>query len=68
MCRDLLAEAMLNCEGDGLPVVLHVHDELVVEHEDDNRDNLADGMRNIDWAEGLPLAVAAHVTDRYAKE
>ena len=68
VCRDLLAESMLNCEEWGLPVVLHVHDELVVENPEDQTDNLVDAMRTVDWADGLPLAVAAHVTDRYAKE
>jgi DNA polymerase len=68
LCRDLLGEAMLNCEEWRLPVVLHVHDELVVENEEDQQDNLADAMRAVDWADGLPLAVATFTTDRYHKD
>lgn len=68
MCRDLLADGLLNCEEWGLPVVLHVHDEIVVEHAFDQQDRLADCMRAVEWADGLPLAVATYATDRYHKE
>src|SRR5262249_21999727 len=33
VCRDLLAAALVECERRGLAVVLHVHDELVLEAE-----------------------------------
>jgi DNA polymerase len=68
LCRDLLAEAMLNCQEDSLHVVLHVHDELVVENREGVQDALADAMRNVEWADGLPLAVATFTTDRYHKD
>jgi DNA polymerase I-like protein with 3'-5' exonuclease and polymerase domains len=31
MERDIMTHAMLKCEAEGLPVVLEVHDEILVE-------------------------------------
>jgi hypothetical protein len=63
---------MLACEREGLPVVLHVHDEIVIEVP------AADGERSLRrlaeimsrppaWAAGFPLAVEAFVAERYFK-
>ena len=66
VCRELLAQAMLNCEDEGVEVVLHVHDELVA--EDADPELLAQCMKRVTWAEGLPLSVAVFQTDRYHKD
>lgn len=59
VCRDLLADAMLRCEGAGLEVVLHVHDEIVIEsREDTERETLRKIMtQSPEWAKDLPLEV-----------
>ena len=51
-------------------VVLHVHDEIVI--ETDQPENVLELMRTVmcappAWAKGLPLAVKAVIMDRYGK-
>ena len=57
--RDLLAAAIERLEARGIPVVLHVHDEVVVEvpiGSVTEEEFLAIVLEAPDWAEGLPLA------------
>lgn len=63
---DLLREALLACEDDGVPVVLHVHDEIIAIGE--CREQLQSIMlEQRDWAAGLPLAADAGGGARYGK-
>jgi DNA polymerase len=66
----LLREALVTCEEWDLPVVLHVHDEIVVEIEEQDADDaLADleaVMNHVpDWADGLPIACDGEMGFRY---
>ncbi len=68
--RDLLATALLRIDTAGYPIVLHVHDEVVVEVEDDRID--ADAFKRLltaspPWAKGLPIAAKVRVGRRYSK-
>ncbi|MGF0060553.1 DNA polymerase [Limosilactobacillus reuteri] len=68
--RDLLAEAMHRLEEAGNPVVIHIHDEAVI---DAPKDSSLDTMVNImtevpDWADGLILNAAGFVGDFYKKD
>lgn len=68
--RDLLAEAMRRLETAGDPVVMHIHDEAVI---DAPKDSSLDTMVNImtevpDWADGLILNAAGFVGDFYKKD
>lgn len=69
--RDVMAEAMFRAEGRGFPVVLTVHDELLSEIAENNKeqaDEFAALMAQLpSWAEGLPLAAAAWEDTRYVK-
>jgi DNA polymerase len=72
MCRDILAETMLNMEAAGLPVVLHVHDEAVGEVDEaiaeEKRLVMQQMMRTPPvWAKGFPLWADCKVMVRYGK-
>jgi DNA polymerase len=72
VCRDLLAGAMLACEREGMEVVVHVHDEIVIEAPLDRAEDalrrLAEVMsRPPGWAAGFPVAVEAFTACRYYK-
>jgi DNA polymerase len=70
--RDLLVAAMLECERRELPVVLHVHDESVVEVAADGADVRLCELLTImstppPWADGFPLEVEGFCSTRYTK-
>jgi DNA polymerase len=71
LCRDLLANALLNVEANGYPIVLHVHDELVCETPDTPEYNVAELEKLMcalpEWAEGFPLVAEGSEMYRYAK-
>lgn len=70
VCRDLQADAMVQLERAGLPVVLHVHDEIVCESASapDLERVEAIAQSPPPWASGLPVAVTGFVTQRYRKD
>lgn len=66
VARDVLADALIRLEEEGIPVVGHVHDEILAETTD-----LA-AVQEIMcqppvWAPTLPLNAEGFVTDRYRK-
>jgi DNA polymerase len=68
--NDILRHSLAQLEREGHEVVLHVHDEIVVETADP--DAAQEAMRRImctpaNWAGGLPLNVEIHVMERYGK-
>lgn len=71
LCRDLLANALLNVEANGYPIVLHVHDEIICETPDTPEYNVAELERLMcelpEWAEGFPLVAEGAEMMRYAK-
>lgn len=71
LCRDLLANAMLNVDANDYPIVLHVHDEIITEvpnTPDYNVKQLEQLMCALpDWAQGFPLAAEGAEMLRYAK-
>ncbi len=69
-CRDLLVEAMFGFEDLGFPIIMHVHDEPVLEVPKGILSD--DAVQRImckvpDWAEGFPLAIEGHRGARYRK-
>lgn len=70
--RDLMTCAMLKCEANAMPVVLEVHDEIVVEPLKVDADEKAFEQIMLDvepWARQIqiPIAVETWVGDRYHK-
>lgn len=58
ICRDLLANSLVNCEQEGLNTVLHVHDEIGCETDDRNLEKLLTVMSDPpSWASGFPVVV-----------
>jgi DNA polymerase len=73
VARDLLAFSMLNAERAGFEIVLHVHDEIVVEQPSENveakyKELLKVITKKPDWAAGLPLAADGFISDFYLKD
>lgn len=70
MCCDLLINGILNCEAAGYPVVLHVHDEVVVEIPEGQGDvkEVQALLTSVpQWAAGFPLVSKAWRDKRYVK-
>ena len=69
IANDLLRDALRRI---GHTVVLHVHDEIVLEVKKEDAGNAAQDLETVmcsapAWAEGLPLAVGVSTLERYGK-
>ena len=72
VANDLLRHALWRLEEEGLDVVLHVHDEVVLEAPQSVSDSVAERLVQImcetpAWASGLPLNAEVAIMDRYGK-
>lgn len=70
IARDVLAHAMLKVEH---PIVLHVHDEIVLEVPEAQAEDALDDLNRTlstppEWAADLPLAAKGFICNRYRKE
>lgn len=68
--RDILAEAMLRLDAKGYRIVMHVHDEAVIEApaETDLTDICVTMGQQPHWADGLLLQADGYVCDFYKKD
>lgn len=70
--RDCLAVAMTRVSALGYKIVMHVHDEMIVDVPCEDADAVAviNGTmgQDIDWAPGLPLKGDTYETDFYKKD
>ena len=68
IARDCLAHVLLRAEAQGMPIVFHVHDEVVVEDRRPWLEELKALFASPPhWAEDLPLRGDGYVTDFYMK-
>ena len=74
IARDCLAQAIEHLEAAGLPVVFHIHDEVVIDTAAfDTNDAMLDKVvkimsTTIPWAEGLPLGADGWVGAFFKKD
>ena len=71
-CRDLLAHTMLTLHGAGAKIVMHVHDEIVIEVLKEKAETARRAMEKMmgtppAWAAGFPLYADCEILDRYGK-
>jgi DNA polymerase len=68
----LLRWALAECDYEDLPVVLHVHDEIVLEAAETDVEDMSEVLGDImntgpKWSEGLPLAASVETMKVYGK-
>ena len=69
IARDCLAQAIEHLEAAGLPVVFHIHDEVVIDTNNAVLDKVVKIMSApIPWAEGLPLGADGWVGAFFKKD
>lgn len=69
VARDLLTVAMHRVAEAGHRIVMHVHDEIVVETTTATVDEICELMATApEWAQGLPLAADGYACDFYMKD
>jgi DNA polymerase len=71
VARDCLAAKMLAIDNDtaiSTPIVMHVHDELVLDGDADQKRVMQHMVEPIPWAKGLPLNAAGFTTPFYRKD
>ena len=73
VARDCLALTLMRISENGLPAIMHIHDEAVIEVPKDEADEYLDIVEKtfalpIPWAEGLVLTAAGFTNDYYMKD
>lgn len=73
VARDCLALTLTRLSENGLPAIMHIHDEAVIEVPKDEADEYLDIVEKtfalpIPWAEGLVLTAAGFTKDYYMKD
>lgn len=68
IARDVLADAMANLDMLGYKIVMHIHDEIVIEADEGNIEEVIEVMSfTPSWAPGLPVSADGWVGERYKK-
>lgn len=73
VARDCLALTLMRLSKNGLPAIMHIHDEAVIEVPKNEADEYLDIVEKtfalpIPWAEGLVLTAAGFTNDYYMKD
>ena len=72
IARDIMADRMLECERQGLPVVFHTHDEIVCQAPLMDGEEASEKFKTImnrepEWLKGFPLKTEIEICRRYHK-
>lgn len=73
IARDCLADTMLRINKAGYDIVMHVHDEVIVEVEANKSEQIMEEVLGImkvspEWCEDLPLRGDVFITEYYKKD
>jgi DNA polymerase bacteriophage-type len=73
VARDCLAEAMLRLDTHKYRTVMHVHDEVIIQHTEWGSESMLKHVLGvmgepIPWAKGLPLKADGYITKFYKKD
>lgn len=73
IARDILADSMLRLDRLGYDIVMHVHDEIVMEVRDKHAEqalkDVSDELgQEVAWARGLPLKAEGFICNFYQKD
>ena len=67
--RDILAEAMMRLEKKGFNIVMHIHDEVVIESDSSSIEEVNQIMSVVpEWADGLILDADGFESEFYKKD
>jgi DNA polymerase len=70
MCRDFLAELIVNLHDQGARIIIHTHDDCNIEVDRAKAEAAREAMQRImctppDWAKGFPLFAGVDIMARY---
>ena len=69
IARDILAEAMMRLEEKGFNIVMHIHDEVVIESDSSSIEEVNQIMSVVpEWADGLILEADGFESEFYKKD
>ena len=69
IARDILAETMIRLEEKGFNIVMHIHDEVVIESDSSNIEEVNQIMSVVpEWADGLILDADGFESEFYKKD
>ncbi|MDU3010930.1 MAG: DNA polymerase [Peptoniphilus harei] len=69
IARDILAEAMMRLEEKGFNIVMHIHDEVVIESDSSSIEEVNQIMSVVpEWADGLILDADGFESEFYKKD
>ena len=72
LAREIFADMMLRIEEAGMEIIFHVHDEFIIEVDEDNSEKTLEDViesmsRAPDWIPDIPLAAEGKILSRYEK-
>ncbi|MBS6720893.1 MAG: hypothetical protein KH219_06580 [Peptoniphilus harei] len=69
IARDILAEAMMRIKNEGFNIVMHIHDEVVIESDSSSIEEVNQIMSVVpEWADGLILDADGFESEFYKKD